>query len=432
MRHFYSIEILLMILYKFIFDFFVLPIYLSAYGYMFFYQNAEFTFSIGKYFLSTIAFCWMLVFLFKMHKKEEQTYLFLIRVILLITVIPSLSVYAFMSNTNYIFIIYPLIFFTGLFFLLKIDSSKKKNIEIIKLPKFNNIDIIMLAICGGIAVIIWLMMDMPIVTTFDDAVEQRLALRAEEMPKLLSYIHTFLGGVVFPYLFAKFIEKKKYMLALLSLVFGYMAFSVNGMKTWIFLYLLFFLILILTKVDKGNFELRCIYTELACIAIAVASILIYKILDVPTFLGQFGRMFIVPPTIGYKSVDFFSQNELLYLRESFLRFFSDSPYPNGSDFYIFYGNNATITSGRSNCGLWSDAFRNFGMLGILIYPFFYEKIFHIVIRNGEKLTETMKNFILLLIFWNAINLSYFTWLLTGGVIVMIMLEKIDSGKKMMI
>lgn len=419
-----------MVLYKTALEFCFMPIYFSAYGYMFFYQNAEYTFSIEKYFISTIAFFWMLIFTFKLHKTEAETYSFFIRIILLIAVIPSLSAYAFMSNVNYLHIFYPLIFYTGLFFLLKKDSSRTREFkELITIPKFLNIDIIMLIVCGLISVAIWILMDRPIVTTFDDAVEQRLALRAEAMPKLLSYIHTFLGGVVFPYLFAKFIEKRKMILSLLSLVFGYMAFSVNGMKTWIFLYALFLLVLVVKRIDKGDFKLRCIYSELACIAIVLVCVLAYKVFDVSTFLGQFGRMLIVPPTIGYKSIEFFSQNELLFLRESIFRFFAESPYQNGSDFYIFYGDAATITSGRSNCGLWGDAFRNFGLIGILIYPILYEKVFHIVIGNGRKLTEAMKSFVLLLVFWNAINLSYFTWLVTGGVMVIIILEKIEKSNK---
>ena len=86
------------------------------------------------------------------------------------------------------------------------------------------------------------------------------------------------------------------------------------------------------------------------------------------FLSQIGRVTCIPNGIGFRSINFFRDNEFLYLRESILRHFFETPYVGGSDFYIDNGINRTINSARSNNGLWGDAFRNFGIIGIILYP----------------------------------------------------------------
>lgn len=428
-RYFQYIELLLLLTYKIVLEFYFMPRYFKAYGYMFFFEGSVYIFSFEKYIISIVLFGIMLCFTLKIKSNEFETYSFLIRILLLIVIIPTLSVYAFISSINLFDMVIPFIFYLLLFVLIKKDSFKDiHTVEYIKIPKIRNVDIILLIVCGGISVIIWLLMGRPMVTTFDAAVEQRIALRADAMPRIMGYMHTFLGGVVFPYLFAKFIENKKYALAFLGLVFGYMMFSINGMKTWILLYVLFLLIAFVRKIDKECIQLRCMYIELACIGILLICGIMYNYFHIPTFLAQFGRMIIVPPTIGYRSSAFFSENELLYLRESIMRNLFVSPYPNGSDYFIFYGLDSTISSGRANCGLWGDAYKNFGILGVIIYPFLYEKVYHLVIENGRKLSETMRSFILLIVIWSTINLSFFTSLLTGGIIVLIVLEKMEKWK----
>lgn len=427
-KRFHYTEIFLLALYKFILDFYFLPNYFSTYGYLIFFTDTKYEFSSVKWIISVVVLGIFFILTYRIYPNENGITFYFIRIIYLFAVIPTLSIYAFMDNIDTIYVIYPVIFYTILILLMKYSSSriKEKN-EIFKIPKILNCDVILLISCGIIAVAIWLYMGTPIITTFDDTLEQRLTLRAEAMPKLMGYMHAFLGGVVFPYLFAKFSDDKKYFFAAISLLLGYLTFCINGMKTWVFVYALYFFVVIVKKIDKTKIEYSCLYTEGIFIGIVLVCCLIYTFSNSSIFLGQLGRVLIVPPAIGYKSVDFFQNNELLYLRESIFRFFAESPYVNGSDFYIFYGADSTISSARSNCGLWGDAYKNFGIIGLVIYPFLYNKIFNIVLFNGRRLTETLNNYIALIIFWNAINMSFFTWLLSGGVIVLILLEKIESG-----
>ena len=93
------------------------------------------------------------------------------------------------------------------------------------------------------------------------------------------------------------------------------------------------------------------------------------------------------------------------------------------------GLNQSVNSVRENNGLWGDAFRNFGLIGEFIYPFAIVKAYEIVEQNGRHQSRVMCIYIMFIILWSSINTSFFTWLLTGGVIVMILLEKISDHKE---
>ena len=147
-------------------------------------------------------------------------------------------------------------------------------------------------------------------------------------------------------------------------------------------------------------------------------------------LSQFGRVFCIPSGIGFKSINFFRQpdNPYLFLRESILRNIFESPYPGGSDFYINYGSEITISSGRANNGLWGDAFRNFGIAGILIYPFFISRVLASIARSVKHKRFRFQIIVIFQAIWNAVNVSFFTWLVTGGIIVLLILRDFFSGE----
>ena len=140
------------------------------------------------------------------------------------------------------------------------------------------------------------------------------------------------------------------------------------------------------------------------------------------FLSQFGRIFCIPNGIGFRSITFFKKNEVLVLRESILRHIFETPYPGGSDFFIDYGANRTLTSARSNNGLWGDAYRNFGLLGIVIYPILIGKMLDVIRISLNRLNLKFQIFVMFLMVWNSVNISFFTWLVTGGVIIVYLLN----------
>ncbi|MBR4235540.1 MAG: hypothetical protein IKR85_05690 [Clostridia bacterium] len=420
-------EAILLTVFKTVLEFVFIPKYYAVFSYM----SAELVFNSEKWIISTVVFGIFLLFLFNNKPVKQLMYLHIIRYLYLFCIIPTLTVYAFRATVGILDFVFPFLYFLIIVLLLKHYSytALSDSNKLLKMPHLLHIDIVLPLLCGAIAVAIWALAGFPVVLNLSDTTEQRMALRAAKLPSIINYVFMFLGGTVFPYFAARYLDKKRYLLALLSLIFGLLLFFVNGMKTWLLLYVFIVVIYILHRFTAGSY-LKFFYTfESFVILLMVLCVVLYNAFGEVAYLSQFSRIILVPSSIGYKSIGFFRENELLLLRESILRVFFQSPYPGGSDFYINYGRRITLTSSRANNGLWGDAYRNFGFLSLLFYPYAFSRIINIVISNSRDESERFVIFIMLFLVWQAINASFFTWLLTGGVIITILLLKIYRANK---
>ena len=401
---------------------------MGIFGYL--YTNSQYNIDVYKWIVSVLLFSFFGVGILT-QKDYNEVYSYLIRFIYAICLIPMLSVYAFFDGIDFVNILYPLVFMLLLIFLLRKISSQKvvEEKQIFKMPRILYINHLLLGICAILAVGIWVINGSPIILDLSYAREQRMQLRANAMPTIMAYVFAFLGSTVFPYLFAKYIDEKKYVFSLISFACGILLFFVNGMKTWLFLYVFFFFIIIVLKLGNGKIYRTCYLIDLAMLLLIMIAVFAFNRLHSFGMLSKLGRVLVAPNNIGFSFVDFFKQAEhpLLFLRESVLRYFFATPYAGGSDFFVNHGANASLTASRANNGLWGDAYRNFGMVGIIVYPLLIAKIFNIVESNSRHMKPTLRIFTLFMVLWGAINNSFFTWLLTGGVFVIIVLEKLDRS-----
>lgn len=416
----WSIYSILMLIYKCLFDFVFLPVYYTVFSYM---TGATYTFSSGKFALSWISFIILMLFAVDLFDKSD-IYSPIITILYVICIIPMLSVYAFVSFVTIDEIIYPMIFWCILlgYFKRKKRMSNGNEMNVIKIPSLQPASEGILIICAVGTLVCWAWAGFPILVSLSDSTAQRIALRANSMPTLLGYVFMFLGGVILPYLFARFLNEKKLLYTFVSLVCGFLLYSINGMKTWIFLYLFAFALGILCDLSKNNVKKICYAIVIGLCFLLIICVAFYAKAGIIDFLSQFGRIFCIPNGIGFRSITFFKNNEVLLLRESILRHLFESPYPGGSDFFIDYGANRTLTSARSNNGLWGDAYRNFGLLGTVIYPILIGKILDIIRISLNRLNLKFQIFVMFLMVWNSVNISFFTWLLTGGVIIVYLLN----------
>ena len=420
-------EMLVLSIYKFFFDFVYLKRYMRAFSYA--YDNYQYGFDMSKWVLSVIIFFAFVSVLLFTHDTENSMYTYLIRFVYTICVIPMLSVYAFFDGIDEVYIIYPLIFMSILIYMLKKYASEKMIDErqFVRIPRISHIDSVLLIICVIIAIVIWMWSGKPVFFDLSSALEQRIHLRANAMPTVLAYLFMFLGSTIFPYLFAKYIDEKKYIYSVICFVCGILLFFVNGMKTWLFLYLLYFGIVVIIKSGEKKLFQTYLVIDILMLFLIIFSVLIFDKLKIVDLISQIARVTVVPNDIGYTFIEFFKKddNPYLLLRESILRGVFQTPYLGGSDFFVTNGANASISSARANNGLWGDAFKNFGILGIIVYPFLSAKIYNIVEINSRHMKPALRLFALFMVLWSSINTSFFTWLLTGGVFVVILLEKID-------
>ena len=414
---------ILLIFYKIVLDFLLMPKYFHVYGYLY---SGSYQFDFNKWIISTLFFLFFLTIQIKFIAIEKNIYNVITCIYYVVCLIPMLTVYAFLSVIEFHAVFYPFVFWVILIIALRYygNFQFKKPIERFVMPYFLNIDIVLLIILGIITLLIWAWAGFPIILSLGDTTAQRMALRAATMPKVLNYIFMLLGGVIFPYLFARYLAIRKISLAIISCVFGIILFFINGMKTWLFLYIIAIGIFLICKFGQSKANYISYLFIISITVLCLLSVFVYDQYKSVDLLSQTGRVLIIPNNIGFKSIDFFEKNELLYLRESILRYVFPTPYSGGSDFYINYGSRHTLTSSRANNGLWGDAFRNFGFLGMLIYPFMIAKIINIVETNARNQDMHLKIFVVFLMIWGSVNVSFFTWLITGGVVVIVLLQKI--------
>lgn len=416
---FFSITFLL-IIYKNSLDFILLPTYYKVFSYL---SGSNYKYDFNKFLISYVAFVVIIILIFKLFSKKEELFLVFL-ITCCISIIPMLSIYAFIDYVTISSIIFPLLFWSIL--VISFYFFEKSNREI-SFPAIKNISKVLLIFSTLGTFFCWIWSGCPLLLDLSHSTTQRIELRINPMPQLMGYLFVILGGVIIPYLFAKFFNRKRYLYACFYFMMGFLLFSINGMKTWLFLYI--FVIGIYKIIDfyKNDFKKIGYSIVILFILLTIFISYTYTKFGIVDFLSQIGRVTCIPNGIGFRSINFFKDNELLYLRESILRYFFETPYIGGSDFYIDNGINRTINSARSNNGLWGDAFRNFGMIGVILYPILISYFLKIIYTSLRYNDLKFKTFVMFLVIWNSINVSFFTWILTGGVIIIFILN--NSFKK---
>ena len=414
-------EFSLVLLYKLILECCLIPSYFSVWAYMFDGIVIEFDFA-----KSVISYVYLicLFLIYSIFNQRSAQHDFVFKMILYLTVVPSLALFSSVESISLLFGAYPCIYFLILSLLICVIPASKHHLSL-KMKYIRNLDLAVLLIAFAFSFAFWVYLGFPITLDLSDTYDQRMSMRAISLPSIINYFYLMLGNAVVPYLFAKALMNKKTVLAIISLVTGILLFFSNGMKTWLVLYLIGLGVFVLFKFFRGNYTRIIIALEALFNIGILGAQFVFKAIGNNFLLGQLGRILVIPPRIGFQSIEFFSQpnHELLFLRESILKSFFETPYVGGSDFYINYGANSTLTSSRANNGLWGDAFRNFGFFGMIIYPILLVIIIQLVINSMKHQKENLQLFIILLLVWSSLNMSYFTWLLTGGIIILVLLLK---------
>lgn len=415
-------ECVIIWLYFFLLVFAFLPVYLTTYSYL---LGNTYIFSSNKLLLSMAVLFITNISLISNRFEQSTVYELALRLFYLLSFVPMLALYCCGSKISVGMIFEPGVFgallLTCLYYYSTHEQQRKR--FSIKVSPVLNADLYILIICGLVSVFTWALAGFPLFSTFNEGYEQRMALRQNALPTIVNYLYTMAGGALLPYLFTRNLISKNYFRMIATLFFGMLLFFVNGMKTWFFLYIFAIAIYYITSKVKTRLGL---YTsvELGVLAVVVISLFVSVRTGALEYISQIGRVIIIPNNIGFKFIDFFRSNELLYLRESIFRSIWRTPYEGGSDFYINYGVNTTLTSSRANNGLFGDAYRNFGIVGIIVYPFLISKVINIIERNCRYESITLRYYIMFILIWGSMNTSFFTWLLTGGIIVLYILLKI--------
>lgn len=410
------LEFLLFVIYRLVYDWFSTAMYMVyPVNLGFFIDLPESMNSIGRYIFSWISYLLLVILSIRYLKGY---YAIIYKYLLILGGMTTIAIYGSQNITlidfSKAFTYWIMLFFACLYF----QKQSEKTVKMFHRKRVNNLQTYLLFFSFIFTIILsGIYANFRFTLSFDEALTYRLNIRAADMPLVIGYLMLFVGGAILPYCFAYFLSTKSYFKVVITLFTGILMFSINGMKTWLIIYFLIIGVFAVYKLSKTK--------VISFMLIFLTFFLIYSLWsyknheDVNTmFLIR--RIIYLPSQLGYNYITFFDKNEYLYLRESILRHIFQSPYPVSSDFYIVGENTDVLTGIRANNGLWGDAYANFAYGGMLVYPFalifvmFY--LMKLMLGEDERLLVSIA-FILL---WSALNISFFTWLLTGGVLVIML------------
>ena len=241
----------------------------------------------------------------------------------------------------------------------------------------------------------------------------------------MDYLVPWLGAIINIFvLIIAFYSRKKWSLITVSFL-QVVLYLLTSHKTFLFYpFAIFGLIFVFRK---GKLNIGKTVSLLTSCGVLIA-LFIYKLsgnLMLPSML--ISRIFFLPAQISFQYYEYFSQNGLVLLSHSILRFAFKEPiysiHPIKLIGQTYYSNN------WPNTGYLGDAYMNFGILGMI----FFSIILGIVLRVIDSLANTpfkesvAKVFIILFMF-SLSNMGLLTSMLNGGLLVFITILYLYNDK----
>lgn len=395
-------------------------LYIQGTSEIYAYLGRNLDFSFDKYIYGWASYLFVLLLINYIKEDEIR---FMVKLIFLLSGVSNISVYGLCNYPTKHFMIV-LLFWIILIALCsfipnssEFQTYKKSNESLINISfPMDSILLVIGILLTGIEVAKYGLN----VTSADTIYTARSTFRALKVSAMDTYILSWTGTVILPWAFVNFLEKNKYIRAIIILVSGVLLFQINGMKTWLVLYIViicFVFFMKKTDVDK-SISLILLGSSMICIA----SLIMYRFNpSLYTWAGYMDRIFLLPGETNYYYLDFFDSHEKLYLRESIMKSFFKSPYEPISSIQIGFEYMKAAFYHNSTNGLIGDYYANFGIFGIFIYPIALSISFCILNIFTSKFESSIKKSVIFILMWTLINTSFFTWLLTGGYIVYLLI-----------
>lgn len=315
--------------------------------------------NIVKYLLSWIILLIFVSIIIDLHKKIIFSSMILIFLAYL-TIIPFSTMVAFYPYT-YNFIFQNTLYWLILFLFYKIlPEIKLKRIGI--KANYRILYLIVSIFLVTIIYISWRYTGLRITLNIFNVYTLRREALTYNLPIILSYIYAASKSVN-PILMLYFLSKKRVVVATFIFIVQLLSFSINGSKTVLLSTILAAFLYWFYK-KKYVYIIPWLLSILGIIGGTERLILGKSIII--NFIIR--RVYFLPNLLNFYYFDFFSQNPPDYFRQSFLRHFGlQSPYTNSIDNMIggIYFNRPEM---GANNGLFSDAYANLGILGIIVMP----------------------------------------------------------------
>jgi oligosaccharide repeat unit polymerase len=348
-----------------------------------------------------------------MPKTTKKTSNVIIWLLILLSYVPMLTLFAFMDQPRSY--MYAVTGFWMLVFLLlelpgiSILSLKKSQSKIIYYSLFVFLSIIVLFL---ISKYLGFSLNLDLTKVYDI----RSQYSKLKIP-LAGYLFNWLGYIVNPVFFAICITKRKWVFAIPIVILQLLLFSSTGNKTFLFA-LPFVLIMIFIVAQRKPFFWMTIGLA-GIILIGIFSYILFDDLWVSSLFAR--RTLLVPAQLSFFYYDFFSKNGYTFLsHHRVFRAFSNYPYSLNPPNLIgeIYFNRPQM---GANNGIYADAFMNFGFIGLIFWGIFLAIILRLVDSFTKEKDIRIMISVIAMPVMSLTNSALLTCLLTHGLLLALML-----------
>lgn len=244
------------------------------------------------------------------------------------------------------------------------------------------------------------------------------------MSSIEAYLYNWMVSIVLPVILLYFLTNKKRVMAVVCCVLISMNYAIYGNKAMLFMILLAFCIAI---INRTNFsEYLMVYSLLGANIATFLSIILQKVGITLWGVALIDRMTTGIAAAHFHYYDFFQTHEFLFLRQSILRFMFSDPYDKPVSIIIGSSARYNLSGNYNNLnnGVFSDAYANFGLVGVVIYPILFVVAIYLFEKSLRDIKTSYKYLILCWLLLYCMSTGFFQWLMSGGFIVAIILLRI--------
>ncbi len=354
-----------------------------------------------------LVFIVLIIHVINKDDNNEKKGAAILSILLCVSAVPSTTVIAYF-NISPLFSIMLCIYW--IITVIAYEASVLKQKKIFSLDRTGSLFYFITAIFVlNIIIIIIRYTGLNISFDLSDVYEARTIFKQNQIPTILRYL--FFGStMVFPIVVVYALKTKKRKLAAVAAACQLLAFFSDGRKSTLFMLILTIIGYYFVK----NFSIKLIPVgSFGIILLGFAEKLFCHSNNIINYIIR--RLYLIPAYLNYAYYDYFSGSPKDMLRQSIMgRLGFESPYTQpipeavGTQYY-----------GGSYCnnGLFSDAFANFGFIGVIVFPIILALAFKWLDRCSENLSLGASLGIIISMSVAFLSSFFFTVMLTHGFII---------------
>ncbi len=377
---------------------------------IFAYQNFKNELTFSSYTISWVFLFSLMPLIYRNYVKKNLSS-YIITVLIAISLLPTTTLIAFNKSYSYSYILLMYIYW----FLIIWLNRKIPRIVLFEKKKIKTrVPYILLTIlfCGAVLYTSWVYTGFRFHFGLLDVYDLRSEAREYQVSILLGYIITAADNIL-PVLLVFFLVQRNWSISIFVSLIIFLNFGISAVKQVLFLLIFSWIGFFMVK-SEGFFR-SIINGVSALVVISILEFFLFNTYFITNFFSY--RILFIPAKLHHVYYTFFSVNEFDYFRQSILKWLLQSPYKDGIQFIMGEEDIGDFTA-RANNGLFSDAYLNFGFVGVLVFPF----IVVIILKTLEGASNGLNAKILFIITtattFVILGVPFSTALLTSGLLLL--------------